>query len=193
MPYLTEASRETLPILEDQRDLIRILAAEKDANEQRYENLLKAIADRPKISVDDAAQNGKASSGSFDASSFHSTTLTLLNSSDDASLHSTGSVQPTVRRVTELPVIDLPEGLKHHHERIHNHTQLVQNLLIEIDCLEYKLDHGVRGRLQTGVLDIHWKEWELQRRRYGNESLAKIIASSTEVVCRCKFSPCMPD
>lgn len=177
-------SREAEPVLEEQRDLIRKLVADQHIHEQHYENLLKAIKDRPKTLGDDAGNGSGASIQNFDAGSVNSTALTLVNTGDHATQPSNTTVQPsTIQKVSELPVLDLPDGLKHQHERIHHHTHLIQNLLLEIDCLEYKLDHSVRGRLQTGVLDMHWTEWSLQRRRFGNEPMEEILASSTEVVC----------
>lgn len=109
-----------------------------------------------------------------------------MDPGDNSSQHSNGLANQKNGRVNEPPLIDLPEGLKLHYEKIHHHTSLVQNLLSEIDSLEYKLDHNTRGRMHTGVLQVHWNEWNSQRRVFGIHPFEKIMSNSSEIASQAK-------
>lgn len=81
-----------------------------------------------------------------------------------------------------LPNIVLPTALQRHHERIHHHSYLVQNLLTEIASLQYNLDMNTRDRMQNGVLNMHWDEWSMYRLRHGHEHFEKMLNAHPDVV-----------
>ncbi|KAK5944618.1 hypothetical protein PMZ80_003901 [Knufia obscura] len=174
-------NQEALPILKDQRELIKVLATEKDENEKRYERILKAIEDKPTHQTSASADNAAPSIKSVDLGLTTISTATTIVP-DNASLSSINLASlPESKNDSTLPKIDLPPGLKHHHQRIQHHSDLVQNLLLEIKDLQYDLDHGTRARMHSGVLDIHWNEWAAHRQRHGHEHFQKIFEKHADV------------
>lgn len=182
---LTRHSQEALPILKDQRELIKVLANEKGENEKRYQRILAAIADRPyqdgtKRSVDLSASPPGSDAPAFVPLSTASTAPTMIDPDPQAYTTGTTTKQPT--KTIILPNIVLPTGLQRHHERIHHHSCLVQNLFSEIASLQYNLDFSTRDRMQNNVLDMHWEEWSSHRLRHGHEHFEKILGVHTDVV-----------
>jgi hypothetical protein len=51
-----------------------------------------------------------------------------------------------------------PAGIRIRQKEIEHHAILVSNLLQEISNVQYRIDHGIRHRMQTGILKIHWDE-----------------------------------
>lgn len=169
--------------MKDQRELIKVLAAEKDENEKRHERILKALSDKATVhssnSADTAADPDKRLDHNFATISPASTLVTDTVPSPSLDLMS----QPASEDLPTSAPVDLPPGLRHHQQRIQHHSELVQNLVSEIKSLRYDLDHGTRHRMHSGVLAIHWNEWAAQRRRYGHENIQKILERQVDVVC----------
>lgn len=173
-----------MPILKDQRELIRVLNLEKDENERRYTNILRAIEDNP---------NSQRNLQDPEPASIDKRLISNLSSVDRAATHLLtapksfalpSSTLHTDHDQSGIPIadLDLPAGLKHQQERIVHHTHLVQKLVTEISSPQYKIDYGTRDRMHTGVLKKHYKEWASQRRRYGPDHLEEIFASYSDVV-----------
>lgn len=162
--------------------MIKVLAAEKDENEKRHEQILKALSDNATVyslsSADIATDLAKGLDHNLATISSASTLVTDNVSSPSVNLMS----QPRSKDVPTVASIDLPPGLKHHQQRIQHHSKLVQNLLSEIKSLRYDLDHGTRDRMHSGVLAIHWNEWAAQRRRHGHEGFLEILEQHVDVV-----------
>ena len=152
--FIASFGQENANVLEDQRDLIKSLLDEKQENEKRYDAIMKAI-------------EGKPSDGFSIASS---TTLVGLPDNDFP--------LPKDPTMTDT----FPPTLKHQQTRIQKHTQLVQRLLDEIDDVNYKLDHGPRGRLQDSVLKAHWTEWASQRQRVGIKPFEIVLVKNEAIV-----------
>ena len=222
--------------MQEQRDLISVLAGEKNENERRYERILKAINDasddggppktsagagvdrglqprRSNASIDTATtlvnpattgvnsitttsgsqvskqrqpseSSGSISTGRGPDSSASTTsfgTLSTVGHPSDIGLSSIPPASSSPSKNEPAP-LDLPAGLKHHHDRIRYHSDLVQNLLAEISSLHYKIDHGIRDRMQNGVLALHYNEWLAIRSIYGDDAFEKILADHEDVV-----------
>lgn len=167
-------SKETLPILEEQRDLIKVLASEKDENEKRYNRILKAIATNPR--------SDSAGPLSSDTGSANLSRVSTVVASEKEVLKSMVCMNAQDLQEDTLPAIDLPRGLKHCHETIHHHSSLIQSLLTEIASHQHKVDFGIRDRMHNGVLELHWNEWASHRLHYKFELFEAILAGHPEVV-----------
>lgn len=154
--------------------MIKVLANEKEENERRYKRILAAIADKPSDSGSKRFVDPSTSPVGSVATTFttSSTTATLVNPVPD----------PPETKSIVVPIIVLPTGLQRHHERIHHHSYLVQNLLSEIASLQYNLDLNTRDRMQNGILNMHWDEWSMYRLRHGHEHFEKMLSAHPDVV-----------
>lgn len=79
-------------------------------------------------------------------------------------------------------VSSLPEGLRHRKEEIEHHCALVTRLVHEVSNMQYKIDHGLRDRMQRGVLGVHWEEWSPLSVEFGPEPLLELFSSHADVV-----------
>lgn len=175
------SSQEALPMLKDQRELIKVLASEKDENEKRYKHILAAIADKPPDNVKISGAPSTSPDGSFTTTlTALSTTTTVIDPEPQTIKVELSDREPA--KGILLPLITLPPGLERHHERIHHHSYLVQNLLSEISSLQYKLDVSTRDRMQNGILNMHWDEWSMYRLRHGHEHFEKMLSTHPDVV-----------
>ena len=170
--------------MRDQRELIKVLAAEKNENEKRHERLLKAIAEKPTDQGlplgDDTTQLNRTTALNVTAISKAAITEAANASSPSFNL----GLQSKRKNNLAFTHIDLPPSLRHHYQRMHHHSELVQNLLSEIKSFKYDLDHGTRDRMHSGILKIHWDEWAAHRRRHRYEYFQKILEKHVDVVGR---------
>lgn len=162
--------------------MIKVLASEKDENEKRYHRILAAIADKPQ-------QTGTKSSVVASSSPDGSITPTFTPLSTASTIVNpdpkTSTPDPTKDQSVKtivLPSIVLPTGLQRHHERIHHHSYLIQNLLSEIASLQYNLDLSTRDRMHNTILNMHWEEWSTYRLRHGHEHFEKMLGVHPDVV-----------
>jgi hypothetical protein len=61
---------------------------------------------------------------------------------------------------------------------LEHHRLLFDSLLNEVNSSKYALDHGLRYRLHDGVLELHWREWQPLREKYGDQTLQAILGHS---------------
>jgi len=166
-------NQEALPILKDQHELIRTLAAEKNENDRRYQEVLKlspsgtsSLSESATVVNDDGPLNKDQ----------------IATSSDEPFLMSPINITSPVLPV---PNSNLPFWLKHYYPRIQHHSDLVETLLSENSSLRYRLDHGIRDRMHNGILDLHWKEWAKHRDTHGFQAFDQVLAHHEEIVSNC--------
>ena len=172
-----------MPILKEQRELIKILVDDKVVTQKRFEQALKTIdhtpanAEPPKVAFDTPSSreiSSQTTQGSFVAMS---------------------GLQQDQKPVNVEPVLvpPLPVGLLRWKEEIEDHSALVKRLLEEASALHHNVDHGQRHRIHEGILYVHWEEWSRLRRMYNRETLLRafssrhpVVSSSTCLLCLLK-------
>lgn len=165
----------------------------------RHRAILKAIADKPAghiyeyVSISGSARpvlgNLNTSAVRPDTRSIPEINALNRGICSDTTLGSVEDHEQQQRRTNtsraiETPYLALPSSLKRYHNRIHHHTELVQNLLSEISSLRYAIGHATRGRMSDTVLQLHWDEWAQQRASHPHSHFEEILANHREVVSR---------
>ena len=141
------ASQEALPILKDQRELLKSLVEEKVASQKQYDLVLKRL-DQLTVGNDESS----ISSLSKETTRTSNSSITLVNLSS--------SVPEAHARFDEASLISsLPGHLHHRAEEIFDHCRLINTVLEEVHHTQYKLDLGIRYRTQEMILDSHYNEW----------------------------------
>ncbi len=148
MPTVTNGnSQEALPILKEQRELLKSLVEEKIASQKQYDLVLKRL-DRLTVKED----NSSVSSLSKETMRTFGSSTTLVNT---LSSFSESHAQPDGDSL--LP--KLPVHLHHRADEIFNHCRLINAVIEEVNHAQYKLDLGIRYRTQEMVMDSHYNEW----------------------------------
>ena len=144
---LTEYSQEALPILKDQRELLKSLVDERNASHKQYDLVLKRL-DQLAVGRDDSS----LSSLSTETTRTTNSNMTLVSST--ASLPKSA---PHFDKDSLLP--KLPAHLHHRAKEMFDHCRLVQAVIEEVNHTQYKIDLGIRYRTQEMILDSHYNEW----------------------------------
>jgi Fungal N-terminal domain of STAND proteins len=163
-------NQEALPILKDQRELVRTLVEDKNASEAKLQRVLKAIED---LKVSDAAPPYSASISSAFVPPVAASSTALSS-----------AVKETERPRAEpnQDLQQLPPALKAREEEIRHQCALLRNVIDEIGFRRYKIDHGLRDRMHRGVLRAHWDGWCSLRNLYGDEVLLRAFSDVPAVV-----------
>jgi Fungal N-terminal domain of STAND proteins len=155
-------NQEALPILKDQRELVRTLVEDKNASEAKLQRVLRAIED---LKVADVAPPYSVSNANALVP-----TAVMPSATDSA------------RSVIEEKSPKLPSALKAREEEIRHQCALLRNVIDEIGFQHYKIDHGLRDRMHLGVLSAHWDGWCALRNLYGDEVLLQAFSEVPAVV-----------
>lgn len=149
---LIDVSQEALPILKDQRELLKCLVDEQAASQKQYDKVLKRLE-----LLNLAQDNASMSQRSLDSTAVPNSTLTLVNTTSP-SIGAPGS---------ESLIPSLPAHLHDRAEEIFDHCRLVNTVIEEVNHAQYKIDLGIRYRTQELILDSHYNEWahELENHR----------------------------
>ena len=169
--YANPSSREALPLLRDQRELIKTLVDDKNASEKRFAQITQSIEG---LHITPAAPEY---SEKPDISQNVSNLMTV-----NAIAMATGQRNLSSAREVNSEPDNLPPGLAYRKEEIDHHCTLVNNLIREISAVQYKIDHGLRHNMHQGVLGVHWNEWSKLRKTYDDEHLLKIFSPHGDVV-----------
>ena len=159
-------NQEALPILKEQRELVRTLVEDKNESEAKFQGVLKAIED---LKVTNLAPDFASNTAALVASKIPSSTFRSLSEV------SAGIAAGQQRS-------QLPTALKAREEEIRHQSALLRNVIDEIGYQHYKVDHGLRDRLHRGVLSAHWSRWEPLRKLYGDAVLLQAFAEVPAVV-----------
>ena len=165
-------SREALPLLRDQRELIKTLVEDKNASEKRFAQITHSIEG---LQITPAAPEYSEKPDSSQNVSNLMTVNTVVIPAGQPNLSSARDVN--------FESDDLPPGLAYRKEEIDHHCTLVNNLIREISAVQYKIDHGLRHNMHQGVLGVHWNEWSKLRKNYEGEHLLKMFSPHGDVVC----------
>jgi hypothetical protein len=158
-----------LPILKEQRELIKILVEDKVATQKRFEQALRTIGD---------AEAKTQSTREFPNPTTQSSFVLVSGIQQDQKLVD----------VEAVLVPPLPVGILRWKEEIEHHSALVKSLPCEASASHYNIDHGQQHRLHEGILHVHWEKWSRLRKMYNNEILLRAFSSRHPVV---SFSTCM--
>ena len=145
---LTSYSQEALPILRDQRELLKSLVEEKIASQKQFDHVLKRL-DQLAVDKDDPSNTTSASKEPVGSSN---SSLGLV------SMYSAAPQIPT-RDDKESLLPSLPAHLHGRAEEIFDHCRLVNAVIEEINHARYNIDKGIRYRTEELVLDSHYNEW----------------------------------
>lgn len=159
-------NQEALPILKDQRDLVRTLLKDKNDSEAKFQRVLRVI------------ENAKAADGGPPCPASNITSLVASTVASDTSATS-------IRDNTQLASAtrpQLPSTLKAREEEIRHQCALLRKVIDEIGFGHYKVDHGLRDRMHRGVLGAHWDGWYPLRKLYGDSVLLKAFSEVPAVV-----------
>jgi hypothetical protein len=159
-------NQEALPILKDQRELVRTLVEDKNESEAKFQCVLKAIEDLKLMNVPPY-------------SAFNTTALvaTTIPPGVFESPIGVGAGQTAGEQNSQLPT-----ALKGREEEIRHQCALLRNVIDEIGYQHYKVDHGLRDRMHRGVLSAHWSGWNPLRKLYGDAVLLQAFAEVPAVV-----------
>ena len=140
---------EALPVLQDQRLLLKQLVEDKLHNQRQFDLLLKRL-DQMTVSAGD---DNSLLSKDKDLSRTASSVINLVNTS--ASIASVPAEDEK-----DLLTPHLPMHLHDRAEEIFDHCRLVRALIEEVNHVQYKLDLGIKYRAQQKILENHYDEWE---------------------------------
>jgi hypothetical protein len=143
---LTSSSQEALPILKDQRELLKTLVEEKVASQKQYDQVLKRL-DQLTVGKDDTS----LSSLTREITSTTNSSVTLVDQG-----RSTETL-PGTSQDDLLPTF--PAHLQHRAAELIEHCRLVKTVIGEVNHAQYKIDLGIRYRTQELVLGSHYSEW----------------------------------
>jgi hypothetical protein len=159
-------NQEALPILKDQRELVRTLVEDKNESEAKFQRVLKAIEG---LKVTNLPPEFPSNTAAIVTSTISPSTFNIPNDF---------SAGPTARdKRSQLPTV-----LKAREEEIHDQCALLRNVIDEISRPHYKVDHGLRHRMHSGVLSAHWSGWSPLRNLYGDAALLQAFAEVPAVV-----------
>jgi hypothetical protein len=161
-----------LPILKEQRELIKVLVEDKETTQKRFEQVLRTICDAP--------ASEKPPNLALDTQS----TREIPNQTTQSSFMVLSGIHHDQKLVNVEPVLvpPLPVGILRWKEEIEHHSALVKRLLDESSASHHNIDHGQRHRMHEGILHIHWEEWSRLRKMYNNETLLRAFSSRHPVV-----------
>jgi hypothetical protein len=144
---LTRFSQEALPILKDQRELLKCLVDEQVASQKQYDQVLKRL-ELLNVGSDDVS----LSKASIETASVTNSAFTLVNTN----FQPVGNFEKTG---SELIIPSLPAHLHDRAEEIFDHCRLINTVIEEVNHAQYKIDLGIRYRTQELILDSHYNEW----------------------------------
>jgi hypothetical protein len=176
-----ECSQETLDVLKDQRELVKVLVEDKNASEKKYRLALKALewaATRAPLQEATTEVPPPAPAGVVEPARVAS----VFQTNFVTNAVPKGGAATDKSEAFPVHVWSLPSGLRYRREEIQHHCTLIKNLLNEVSAVRYKIDPGFRDRLHRGVLGVHWEEWAPLRELYGDEALIKVFSQYPEVV-----------
>jgi hypothetical protein len=136
-----------LPILKDQRELLKSLVEEKVASQKQYDEVLKRL-DRLTVDRDDAS----LSSLSKETTRTTNSSITLVSTTPSL-------FDAPVAPDNDALLPSLPPHLHHRADEIFDHCRLIKAVIEEVNQARYKIDLGIRYRTQEGILDSHYNEW----------------------------------
>lgn len=154
-------NRERFPVLKEQQDLLKALGEEKLDNEQRHNNLMKALKERSDYQP-------------------MASPFTSLISSQPSTAHIPLEARPKhlvgeglrSSQQSHLPTFSEDRIAPDHH-RLRVYNSLVVNMLEEVHAKQYILDSSLCSRFHDGVLDLHWREWSRLRQYCDDDGLLK--------------------
>jgi hypothetical protein len=167
-----EISQEALPILKEQRELIKTLVEDRKTTQKRFEHVLKTISD---TSANEEPPNPALKTQSSGGIPFQTMQSSFAVASEINQHQKHVNMEP-------VSVSSLPIGLSRRKEEIEHHSALVKRLLEEASATHYNIDHGQRHRMHEGILHVHWKEWSPLRKMYDDETLLSVFSSHHPVV-----------
>ena len=144
---LMRTSQEALPILKDQRELLKSLVEEKMASQRQYDLVLKRL-DQLTVARDDSS----LATASKETAVTTNSSVTLVSTTSSMS-----EKQNLLEKESLLP--SLPAHLHYRAEEIFDHCRLINTVLQEVNHAQYKIDLGIRYRTQQLILDSHYDEW----------------------------------
>lgn len=166
-------SRDNLPasVLKDQRELLNALDEEKRANDARFEKVLRALENFQVDETTTAAANAHFAQQNMMLQPNQAFPASQPNGKD-------------LRTTYDAPydITRLPPALRYREKEIQHHCALVTRLVQEVSSVQYQIGHGLRDRMQKGVLGVHWKEWLSLRKQCRNEELLDLFSSHPDVV-----------
>lgn len=182
--------KKSLVMMRDQRELIRLLAAERVEINRRLTKAT-ALASQQATSTSNPGSSGNVSAPRFlgPQSKPGHTRAFSAGAVEDFTMSPISASSPMATEQLEIPNVNLHASLRHHFERIQHHSYLVENLLTEISSSRYRLDHGIRDRLHMGILKLHWNEWSRYRSVHGHQVFDQMLFNHEEIVsCILNFS-----
>jgi hypothetical protein len=189
-----------MPELQEQQELIKILNEEKKENDWKFEQLTKAIEglglskDRSKqlskVNADDSVSLSLPANTSRQQS--ENSSLTDVRRAESAGhpilVHMVQQVQE-IKDETEgladqvksilppLPAqVNKPDGSGS--DELSHYCALVRSLLREIEEVQYKIDHGTRGKVREGILHSHERTSDFLTGKYGHNRVYQVFCET---------------
>lgn len=158
-------NRERYPVLKEQQDVLKTLGEEKLANEQRYNNMMKAIKRRDDQSVE--------------SSFLTPAPANLLYGLGARSENWPPGDLPSNRNLTlpSSPKVRIAlEG-----RDLRACISLVAHILDEVHLKQYNVERSMRWRVHDGVLDLHWRDGAPFRQYYSDSVLLQKFTQFPEL------------
>ena len=135
-----KTSKMALPkALDDQRELLRVLVADRQATEKGFDQILRALQDATIAQgPSDSRSHAGQKSGSLSEPSM---TLTV----------STNQVDHLSNLPALVGAVPIVQTLGHRTEELHHHCKLAIRLVEEIGSSQYRLSHQIRHLMHQGV------------------------------------------
>jgi hypothetical protein len=160
-------SRETLPILRDQRALVEVLIEDNAANNIKFDQVMKRLEG---LGMSDSTEDQNRSKNTA-SQEFNINTVTLNH---NVATEHPDRPKPSSKTFNPIPLYRL--------EEIVNHSHLVSELIEKIKAAQWKINHGLRHNLHERILDVHWHEWSNLREVYGEDALLQTFSRHHDVV-----------
>jgi hypothetical protein len=160
-------SREALPILRDQRALIKALVEDSATNITKFDQVMKRLEG---LDMNDSVAEQDRPKGVI----FQQVNLNAVSFN-----HNVVSEHPERSKSGSSAFNAIPH---YRLEEIVDHSHLVSELVQKINAAQWKINHGLRHNLHERVLDVHWQEWSNLRGVYGEDALLKSFSRHHEVV-----------
>jgi hypothetical protein len=162
-----------MPELQEQQELIKILNEEKKQNDWKFEQLTKSI-EGLELSKDRSKQLSKVNADDSVSLSLPAKTSRQHQEIKDEA----DGLADQVKSILPPPPaqVNKPDGSGS--DELSHYCALVRSLLREIEEVQYKIDHGTRGKVREGILHSHERTSDFLTGKYGHNRVYQVFCET---------------